>query len=257
MTESGVTEAELDAAEELRLNGQYSNALRLTQDMLSRVQDEEMRMRLLFDVICCSTRLGLDETTESALRELENLPQSAKSKFLMAIVQAASQLERGQALEALNLIDRNLASPFAERDDFKKWKYDLLVYRGKALTRLARCEEALESLERAHSICPEGEKEVAILIARVNCLESLDRFDEAFNTASLVLNRGDEDMKALALQYMAECRLGQGRAQEALTIYRDLQQRLPSRWTSEDRIQSGIRNAIDYLEKLHSQKKPF
>jgi hypothetical protein len=79
----------------------------------------------------------------------------------------------------------------------------------------------------------------------------LDRYEDAYAAASKVLNRGDEEMTTLAMQYMAECRVWQSRVPEALELYAAIQKRLPCRLVQEERIQKGITNAMAYLEKLH------
>ena len=94
-----------------------------------------------------------------------------------------------------------------------------------------------------------------MLIERANCFIGLGRYAEAYDAASQV--RGDENYTTLAMQYMAECRLWQRRVQEAMTLYRELQKRLPSRFVDEQRVQTGIRNGMEYLENRHPQWKPF
>jgi hypothetical protein len=82
------------------------------------------------------------------------------------------------------------------------------------------------------------------------------RARHAYAAASRVLNRGDEEMATLAMQRMAECRMWQSRVPEALELYAAIQKRLPCRLVQEERIQTGIKNAMAYLEKLHPQGKP-
>ena len=118
---------------------------------------------------------------------------------------------------------------------------------------LGRPEDALVALAEAHAMYPNGERETAILVDRANCLMTLDRYDESYDAAQQVLNRGDEEMSTLAMQYMAECRMWQSRVPEALEIYVAIQKRLPCRLVQEERIQSGIRNATAHLEKRNQR----
>lgn len=255
MTE--VTEQEIEAAERLRGQGEFVTALSLTLDMLYRVQDDDVRMRLLFDVLYCSTRLSADSITEEAIQALEKLPQPKMSRVFIDFIQAMSYIAHGRAQEGLDLIEANLRTEYIEREDFQIWKYKHLAHKGSALIWLARPKEALDSLSEAHRMYPDGERETAILIDQSNCLLALDRYDEAFNAASLVLSRGDEEMATLAMQYMADCRMWQSRVPEALELYVAIQKRLPCRLIQEERIQTGIKNAIAYLEKRCPQSKPF
>ena len=98
-------------------------------------------------------------------------------------------------------------------------------------------------------MCPDGEREAAILIDQTNCLMALGRYDEAYSAASQALNRGEEDMATLAMQYMAECRLWQGRIPEAGKLYMDIQKRLPCRLVNETRIKEGMSQCIASLKK--------
>jgi tetratricopeptide (TPR) repeat protein len=224
--------------------------------MLNRVQDDDTRMRLLFDVLYCSTRLCADSITEDAIKGLEKQPQPKMSRVFVDFIQAMSYIAHGRAQEGLDLIEANLRKEFIEREDFQIWKYKHLAYKGSALIWLARPKEALASLAEAHKMYPDGERETAILIDQSNCLLALDRYDEAYNAASQVLNRGDEEMATLAMQYMAECRMWQGKVQESLALYRDILKRLPCRLVQEERIQTGIRNGMASLEKRRPQGKP-
>jgi tetratricopeptide (TPR) repeat protein len=249
MPKAVVTEEEIEAAEKLRGQGEFVTALALTQDMLSRVQDDDVRMRLLFDVLYCSTRLCADSITEDAIKELEKLPQPTMSRIFVDFIRAMSYIAHGRAQEGLVLIEANLRTEFIEREDFTNWKYKHLAYKGSALIWLARPEEALVSLAEAHKMYPDGERETAILIGQSNCLLALDRYDEAFDAASKVLDRDDGDMATLAMQYMAECRLWQGRVPEAGRLYMDIQKRLPCRLVQEERIKNGIGQCIARLRK--------
>jgi tetratricopeptide (TPR) repeat protein len=252
-----VTENEIDSAEKLRGRGEYATALSLTQDMLRRVQDDgDMRMRLLFDVLYCSTRLGADSVTNEAIHELEQMPEPKMSRIFVDFIKAMTHIALGRYYEGLRLIDANLKTEFMERQDFLVWKYKHLAYRGDALTGLARCDEALESLNEAHTLFPDGERETAILIDQSNCLLALDRYEDAYAAASQVLNRGDEEMATLAMQDMAECRMWQSRVPEALELYAAIQKRLPCRLVQEERIQKGITNAMTYLEKSLPMGRP-
>jgi tetratricopeptide (TPR) repeat protein len=256
MPDIAVTEEEIDAAEKFRDKGEFTIALALTQDMLRRVQNGDMRMRLLFDVLYCSTRLHLNDVTDDTISELEKLPEPKMARVFVNFIQAMSYIAEGKAQEGLDLIDANLKSVFMEKDDFQIWKYKHLAYKGSALIWLAQPDEALVSLAKAHVMYPDGVRETAILVDQANCLMALDRYEEAYKAASQVLSRGDEEMATLAMQYMAECRMWQSRVPEALKLYAAIQKRLPCRLVQEERIQTGIKNAMAYLEKLHPQGKP-
>ena len=145
-----VTEDEIDAAEEMRERGEFAAAFALTQDMLNRAQDDGTRMRLLFDLLSCSTRLGLEDITRRAISDLEKLPDPEISRVFVDLIQSISYIAFGKYQEALQLIDVNLRSNFMECDDFQVWNYEYLAYRGSALVGLARCEEALCALNKAH-----------------------------------------------------------------------------------------------------------
>lgn len=256
MPSSVISEEELLGAERLRGQGDFGTALLLTQEMLSRVQDDGTRMRLLFDILCCSTRLCLEKVTGDALAELEKLPEPAMSRFFADFIQAMSYIEHRQAQAGLFLIEANLMSEYMSSDNFQIWKYKHLAYKGRALIWLAQPNEALASLEEAHMMFPEGERETEILVDKANCLLALDQYNEAYDTASHVPNRGDEELATLAMQHMAECRMWQGRVQESLAVYNDILKRLPCRLVDEARIREGVRNGMAYLEKRRPHGKP-
>jgi tetratricopeptide (TPR) repeat protein len=247
MADTSVSEKEIEAAERLRGQGEYATALALTQDMMNRTQDDDTRMRLLLDVLYCSTRLCLDSATDAAIRELEKLPDPKMSRVFADFIQAMSFIAHGKAQKGLDLIDANLRSEYLERDDLRIWKYKHLAYKGSALIWLARPDEALVSLAQAHMIYPNGEREAAILIDQTNCLMALDRYDEAYNAASQVFARNEDEMATLAMQYMAECRLWQGRITEAGKLYLDIQKRLPCRLVNEERIKEGMSQCVASL----------
>jgi hypothetical protein len=53
-----VTEQEIEMAEKLSAEREFGASLALLQEMLTRAQDEQIRMRLLFDVVTCSVWLN-------------------------------------------------------------------------------------------------------------------------------------------------------------------------------------------------------
>lgn len=256
MQDGSITEDEIREPEVLSAQGEFVAALALSQNMLRRVNDAETRIRLLFNVVICSTALSMTSITEDAIAELEKLPDAKMSVMYATFFQAVSHLAVGRAKVALDLIDSNLKSELTEREDFQIWKYKHLALRGRALAYLARCEESLAALAQAHQMYPGGEKEVDILIDQANCLGALKRYDEAYMAASQVPGLDSGETATLAMQYMAECRMLQGRVQESLALYRDLLKKLPCRLVNEERIQSGIKNGIAYLEKYHPSGKP-
>jgi len=256
MSDVAVREEEIEAVERLRGQGNFATALALSQDMLNRAHNDETRMRLLFNVVNCSTRLGAKNITDEAVKELDKLPDPKMSRVFVNMIQAVSYLALGRAQEALDLIDANLMSELMEREDFQIWKYEHLATKGRALTYLARCEDALASLEQAHRMYPDGTKEADILIDQANCMMALKQYEEAYVTANQVQRWDSGEIAALAMQYMAECRMLQGRVQESLALFGDLQKRLPCSLVNEERILTEIKNGMDYLEKLRPQGKP-
>jgi len=256
MSSSFVTEEEIEAAEKLRGQGEFATALALTQRMLKRAQDDGTRMRLLFDVLYCSTALKKDDVTNDAICELEKFPDPEMSRIFIDLIQAISLIAFGEAKEALDLIYANLRTQYMERDDFRDWKYEHLAYKGRALTFLQRWQESLESLEEAYRMFPEGKRTTDILIDKSLCMMMFNRYEEAFHLARQVQQQEHGDMETLAMQYMAECDLGLGRASDALKLYSEIETRLPCRLVEEERIETGIRNAMARLEKLRPQGKP-
>lgn len=269
MTNPAVSEEEIDAAEKLRAKGELVASLRLTQAMLQRVEDGDVRMRLLFDVVTCSTQLELEDVTNQAMMELEAMPQPEFSRALANMSRAYAEEQLGRPEKALALLDMNLETGFFEREDFRIHKYQLCLSKGQALIRLRRVKEALDWLDTAHALYPSedsardeterlivGWVEPLIQSNRSNCLIGLDRFDEAFEAAGQVLRTTDGDLATFALQQMAECRIWQGRVPEALEIYADLKKRMPCRLVDADRVETGIINCMNYLEQRRPVGKP-
>lgn len=263
------TEEEIDAAEKLRAKGEFAAALTSIKEMLDRANNEGSRMRLLFDVVSCSALLELDEVTEQAMNELGTMPQPQFSRVLANMSRAYAEDQLGRPEKALAFLDMNLETGYFEREDFRIHKYQLCLFKGQALVRLRRVTEALDWLDKAHEMYPSEDSahdeterlifcwvEPSIQINRANCLLVLDRFDEAFDAAKMVTQRTDGDLATFARQYMAECRLWQSRVPEALELYVDLKKRLPCRLVQEYRIEQGIANCMNYLEKQRPLSRP-
>jgi tetratricopeptide (TPR) repeat protein len=264
-----VTEDEIEAAERLRARGEFQTVLALTQDMLKRVEDGDMHMRLLFDLVSCSASLDRPELIEAAMDELKKLPKPEFSRVLANLDRAWAETSLGRPLNALNILDIDLATGLFEAEDMRIHKYRLLLFKGEALLHLRLVVEALEWLDRAHRLYPTIEStssvqeakifgwvEPSIQIKRANCLLGLDRYEDSFHAAEEVMKFHDAELATLALQYMAECRVWQGRVPEALGLYADLKKRLPCRLIDEDRIEKGIANCASYLEKRRPPSKP-
>lgn len=260
---------EIDAAEKLRGQGEYANALAQTQDLLLRTQNDGTRMRLLFDVIYCSTALCLTNVTEDAMLELEKLPEPEFSRVLANSIRANAEIDQNKPQEALALIDMNLETGYFEREDFRIHKYDLCHFKGRALARMWRWDEALDWLDKAHAMYPseadipdeDTRKHVhwagaRILLNKAYCFIGLKRFDEAFELSKHIYESEDGWEKTQALQQMADSRLWQGRASEALQLYVDVKKRLPCSTVSDEYIQDRIVQCMNYIEKYRLHSKP-
>jgi len=264
-----VTEEDVITANQLLVTGDLGVAFNRIQELLNRVEDGDLRMRLLFDLVKCSALLDYKEVTEDAIRQLEQMPEPHFSRALANMYRAYAEDRLGRSENALALHDLNLSTGYFERDDFRIHKYQLYLFKAEAHIRLRQPIDALNLLDQAHALYPRkkdgrGEVEEQIInwvepqiqINRANCLLALDRFEEAFDAASESLKWADDDWAALARQYMAESRLWQGRADEALKIYLDLKKELPSRFVDEGRVDRGLANCMSYIEKRRGPGKP-
>ena len=256
MSDTVVTEQEIQTAIDLSAQRDFSTSLALYQGMLTRAHDTLNRFKILFGIVTCSTWLKLKAIRENAIQELMQLPDYEVSHAFVITTQAAADIDFGCAQEALDLIDANLSSEVLQRSDFRDWKYEYLFLKGRALVVLTRYDEALCAFDATQGIDPDGKFETLILIERSNCYIAFGRYGEAYDSASRVLSRDDGEMATLAMQYMAECRMWQSRVPEALELYSAIQKRLPCKLVQEERIQTGIKNAMVYLEKLRPQGKP-
>jgi len=266
---SPVTEAEIEAAEDLSSSRDFAQSLRVSTELLGRTKDPGLRSRLLFGMVLCASMLEAGEALDRALRELDLLPEPEESRALANLNRAFAEYELGRPANALEILNADLQTGFFEREDWKIHKYRCLVSKGNALTALKRPDEALECLEAAHELFPTEaccsdecernivhQSEPSIQVARANCLLALDRFEDSYRAAKAASESADTDRAALGLQYMAECRLWQARVPEALQIYLELKKRLPSKFVDERRIDRGISNCMNYLEKQRPSGKP-
>lgn len=264
-----VTEQEIDTAQKLRGQGEFANALALFQDMLERAQDGDMRMRLLFDILYCSTQLRADNVTNGAIRELESMPEPRFSRVLANSIRANAEIDLGRPQDALALLDMNLDTGFFEREDFRLHKYQLCLFKGKALERLMRWDESIEWLERAHAIYPDESStpdettrrifswaEIEILFNKARCMYGLKRYDEALEISKQAYELATGDIKTVAMMYMANALVMQQKYAEALKLYIEIQGRSPCRSVQVDQLQEGISRCMDYLGKSNSRSKP-
>jgi len=268
-TQLDVTEEEIDAAEKLRKYGEFSTALALAQDMLRRVQDGDKRMRLLFDVLRCSTQLRADSVTDDAIRELEKYPDPEFSRVRANSIRAYAEITLGRPQDALTLLDMNLKTGFFERQDFRAHKYDLCLYKGMALERLSRWNEALEWLEKAHAMYPDeasasdqnmlqhfGWAEVEILFNKARCMYGLDSYDEALDLSKRAYNLANGDTKTVAMIYMANTLVMQRKYSEALKLYIEVQGMPPCPSVRVDQLQDGISRCLDHMGRPNPQGMP-
>jgi len=256
MPNSVVTEEEIEAALNLSAHHEFKTSLDIFQEMLTRARDPNIRMKILLGIVTCSTWLSIDPIRENAILELKQYSDCEGSNAFAVMAQARAYIDFGRTQEALDLINENLRGEVLQRDDFRDWRYEHLFLKGHCLVQLERYDDALCAFDAANGIYLEGDFETDLLIERSNCLLALNRYGEAYDAANQVLNRGDEEMATLAMQYMAECRMWQSRIPEALELYAAIQKRLPCRLIQEERIHTGIKNAVTYLEKRDPKGKP-
>jgi tetratricopeptide (TPR) repeat protein len=264
-----VTEGEIDAAEKLRSHGDFAGALARMQEMLPRAGDENTRMLLLFDIISCSTQIEAHTVTEDALSELVKLPLPEISRVLINLTRANAETDLGRPQNALDLLDLCMETDYFDRDDFRVHKYQLLFFKGKALDRLERWNDALECLDMAHLMFPNegacvdetarriyGWVETEILFNKSRSLFGLRRYEEAYEQARQAFEREKGDTKTLSLMYMANCRVMQKKYPEALKLYLAIQKELPCRTVREEALNEGMNRCLKGLEKLQTHARP-
>ncbi|HKN22309.1 MAG TPA: hypothetical protein VJX73_12875 [Terracidiphilus sp.] len=269
MSNGAVSEEEIEAVEVLRSKGAYQDSLATSQSMLERTEDCGSRMRLLWNIASCAAFLERNDLFNQAMDELGEMPDPSFCQAIASMNRAYAEEQLGRPANALAILDMIFDAREFEREDCRIPKYQLLLFKGEALIHLRRATDALEWLDNAHALYPSSDSarnederrvfgwvEPSIQVNRANCLLTLDRFEEAFRAASEVLRWTDDDLATLARQYMAECRVWQGRVPEALEIYADLERRLPCRLVDEERIQAGITKCMSYLEKRRAISKP-
>jgi tetratricopeptide (TPR) repeat protein len=269
MPGSAVSEAEIEKVEKLRGDGATKESLALSQELLERADDGDLRMRLLFNIVTCSAVLELDDVTVRALAELDKMPEPQFSRVLANMSRGHAEEQLGRPGKALAIFDTILETGYFEREDFRIHKYQLCLFKGQALVRLKRAAEGLDWLDQAHALYPSEESardeterrifgwvEPLIQTNRANCLKFFDRFEEAYQAASEVLKWTDGDLAALAKEQMAECRHWQGRIPEALEFYVEVKKRVPCRLVAEERVQTGITNCMIHLEKRRGSSRP-
>lgn len=252
-----VTELEIERMLSLSAAREFSAALAIAQGSLDRVEDVVQRMIVLYEIITCSTWLGLAEQTVAAVQALDPLVGAEVANVYVAMTRAAVDVEAGRSNEALELINKNLESSFMHTEDYKDWLYDQFVLKAHALTRLARCAEALAVLDEAIAVLPGGRYEASILVCRSNCLMATHDYENAFIAAEAATTKGEAELAATGMLQMAECRMWQRRVPEALALYLQLEKELPRKYIDANRVQTGITRAIAFLEKRSPQMKPF
>jgi tetratricopeptide (TPR) repeat protein len=226
-------------------------------------------MRLLFTIVSCAASLDQPEVVESAIGEVGKLPDADRCRALANLNRAWAETSLGRPANALHILDTVLETGLFEATDMRIHKYRLCLFKGEALVHLSRPTDALVWLDAAHDLFPRIESacnieeqkifawiEPSIQIKRANSLLALDRIEESYRAAERVLDFDHPELAALALQYMAECRLWQSLAAEALKLYIDLKERLPSRLVDESRVEQGIANCMTYLDKRQPASKP-
>jgi tetratricopeptide (TPR) repeat protein len=267
--EKDPTEEEIDAAQKLRGEGRFAEALAATQQLLDRAKDQSTRMWLLFDILYCSTQLGDVRVTDEAVRELDTMPEPQFSRVLANSIRADAETDLGRPENALAILDMNLETGYFEREDFRVPKYGLYFSKGKALERLGRWEEALDWLDKAHLMfpdeasCPDDATrrafswtEIEILFNKSRCMYGLDKFQEAYELAEKAHERAQGDTKTLALMYMANCRFMNGNFADALRLYLDIQKQLPCRAIATERLREGINRCLKELEARGEKRMP-
>jgi hypothetical protein len=144
MANAAVSEKEVEKAEILRGDGATEASLALSQELLGRADDGDLRMRLLFNIVTCSASLELDEVADRALAELDKMPEPQFSRVLANMSRGHAEDKLGRPEKALAIFDMILETGYFEREDFRIHKYQLCLFKGQALARLKRDKEALD-----------------------------------------------------------------------------------------------------------------
>lgn len=269
MSSPAVNDEQIDAALKLRDQGEFAGALKAFQEILASTQDPAARMLLLFHILSCSTQIEASDVTADAIRELERLPDADVSGVLANLIRANAEIDLGRPQNALAIIELCLDTGFFDRENFRVHKYQLYLFKGKALDRLKRWNEALDCLEQAHAIfpseasCPDDDSrriyswgETEVLFNEARCMCGLNRYDEAYELSRKAFEREQGDVKTMATMYMANCRVMQRRFTEALKLYLEVQHKLPCRIVQLDQLEEGIARCMGEMPQRESGSKP-
>jgi len=255
-----VSEYEIEQAEKLRAQGHFDQSLQMVMAMLDRATKEDVRMRLLFDLLYCTGQIGRDDLTNIALKELASLSDPKGSRVIADLILANGAIDKGDPERALSMINRNLESDVLLRPEFLSDRFDNLAYKGKALRFLSRWREALVSLKAARGMFPKEEEIIdqdtrlhvqrmisEIMRNEIHCYVGLEDFERAYAISQELWQRENGEEKTLALHYMAVSKIGLGHLREALVLLTRLEQSLPSRLIDEQAVRREIQDCMEAL----------
>ena len=107
-----VPESEIEAVGKLNASCEFELALVAIAALLQRTNDDAQRMCLLFHKVTAGSFLDRPECVESAMRELDSLPDNGATRVLANLIRAEAEDKLGRSELALKILDTILLTVF-------------------------------------------------------------------------------------------------------------------------------------------------
>lgn len=229
---------------------EYEECVRRMEEREKEANDPEYRTIVLTAKSNCAANLGDWAMAETAINSIDITPLSPEMRNRVNLVRAIVVRHLGQPEQAESLFLGILTSEEARAEKKSEIIYEAAARLGIAYSHQNRFRAALDLLQKAEFMIPDGDFRDDIGICLAYCLQGLGRFEEAEHAVRRVLEYGSEEARADAYYRLGAIQLQAGFCEAAIDSFEHALSSSPHCGIAESDIVAALEEAKE--EQRHS-----
>lgn len=224
---------------------EYAECVQRMEQLEKEVTDPDTRTIVLTAKSTCAAQMGDWATAESAISKVDLVPLSPEMRNCTNMVRGSVAHHLGQLERAESLFSGILASKEAHAEQQREILYEATARLGMLYSNQNRFRSALDLLQRAELMVPNGDLRESIGIYLGYCLQAFGRLAEAEQHLKQVLENGSGELKVDAWYRLGAVQLQAGDCEAAINSFQSALDSLPNGGISESDILLALQEARD------------
>ena len=213
------------------------------EELEKEITDPVIRAIVLMAKATCASQMGNLVLAENAAFAIDIEALSPELRNYAKLIRGSISTLTGQSERAESLFLTIISSKEAYAEQQPDALYEAFARLGISYSKRSRFATALDLLQKASILMPDGDLRDVIGISLGYCLQGLGRFDEAKECLKDVLDNGSGEMNADAYYRLGAVQLQAGECEAAIDSLQRALSSLPHDGSIESDISAALREA--------------